>query len=507
MKPLDKLLFLSALLVGSLASLGLQASSQAADAVSRKIFVHGTNESPASMVRVEVDRQDRTYKVGEQMKVKVVSEQDGYLYLFNVDPEGEIECLFPNSFQTQNQIKANQEVEIGTGNTFVLRIGAPVGKDLIKAIVTKEPLKSGKLDELIDSKNARPRTVKAQLAKTIVVEAITGDPTLGNSPETVEKIRDKFQRDNPEEFKQRARQYAEHQVEITSVTTKDDVKPQEKRVGLFIGIDKFQDQAIRSLAVSHLDAKAMEDALRDQGKFKTYSLLNKDATLNNIRRYITEKLVQETRPGDTVVIYWSGHGGRCANTDGSSPDGFDEFLVPYDGSLDSDSAVRSSMLFDKAFARWLQALDGRKVMVILDTCHSGGHTAATKSLTKSLTPQTQKFVKGVLEVGVGAKDKPKEHFLVNAIARAKSIGQKDAAVLASSSAKQVSFERKEKDLSVMTYYVVDFINKSNRPLTLKDVYDAVKDRVNSYVVDAFEGAAQTPVFSDQSVVPPAQLKP
>ena len=46
-------------------------------------------------------------------------------------------------------------------------------------------------------------------------------------------------------------------------------------------------------------------------------------------------------PGDTVLIYWAGHGGRCANTDGTQPDGYDEYLVPFDGSLESDAAIKS----------------------------------------------------------------------------------------------------------------------------------------------------------------------
>jgi hypothetical protein len=147
-------------------------------------------------------------------------------------------------------------------------------------------------------------------------------------------------------------------------------------------------------------------------------------------------------------------------------------------------------------------------MVILDTCHSGGHTAVTKDGgTKKLGTEDRKHVKGLLEIGVGTKDNPKSHFLQSAMLRAKSIGQKDAAVLASSTAKQVSFERREKDLSVMTYYLVDLIAKGDHGLTLKQAFDGISTKVKGYVEKNFEGTTQTPVFTDQAVATPALLKP
>jgi uncharacterized caspase-like protein len=238
------------------------------------------------------------------------------------------------------------------------------------------------------------------------------------------------------------------------------------------------------------------------GKFdkdKTYVLTNEKATLSNIRMYICEKLVQDTRPGDTVMIYWSGHGGRCASTAGNA---FDEFLVPYDGSLDSNDSVRRTMLLDKTMARWVQALDGRKVMVVLDTCHSGGFGAGAKGMKKK---DDESFVKGIGNVGLDKWAQP--HFLADEMSRAKSIGQKDAAVLASSTAKQVSFERRDKTLSVMTYFVVDYVKSSKGPLTLEQVYKGIEKKVPEYVEKEFEGTTQTPVFSDQAVVPPAKVRP
>jgi hypothetical protein len=105
------------------------------------------------------------------------------------------------------------------------------------------------------------------------------------------------------------------------------------------------------------------------------------------------------------------------------------------------------------------------------------------------------------------KWKEPTHFLADEVSRAKSIGQRDAAVLASSTAKQVSFERRDKTLSVMTYYVVDFVKNSKGQLTLEQVFKGIEKKVPEYVEKEFEGTTQTPVFSDQQVKPPAWVRP
>src|SRR4051812_33355220 len=55
-------------------------------------------------VTVEADRPDNTYGTGDEVFLKVTSEQPGFLYVFNVDPTGKIVCLFPNQFQADNAI-------------------------------------------------------------------------------------------------------------------------------------------------------------------------------------------------------------------------------------------------------------------------------------------------------------------------------------------------------------------------------------------------------------------
>jgi hypothetical protein len=451
----------------------------------RALVIEGVNDNAPWMVRVSVDHPDRIYQLGEKVKVTVRSEEKGYLYLFNIDSSGESFCLFPNEHQKDNRIAADRDVLIPQGK-FSLEIVAPVGKELIKAIVTKEPLQSLKLTDLTDAKGFKKLTTRN--VKALVLEAVTGNKNDGSQEQTVQEIKDKEKQQKPEQFQQQARKWAENQIEI--ITT--DSKPPEavqKRVGLFIGINKFKDPSIPTLKCSRKDAEDMaRTMLATKAVEQARSLLDADATLANIQKAITQDLPAKTQPGDTIVIYWSGHGGRCADTTGKEKDEQCEYLVPHDSLLASEE---STMLLNRTFARWIQGLEGRKVIVILDTCHSGGQIAGTKAL-KGDSLRLARILKPKQTVGAPTAS----HMLANVMLRAKHIGHKDAVVLASCTPRQYSFERHEEDNGVMTYFLLDFLQKQPGPLTIEQAHKSIAPKVKKYVEDKLEGSSQDPVYTD-----------
>ena len=145
------------------------------------------------------------------------------------------------------------------------------------------------------------------------------------------------------------------------------------------------------------------------------------------------------------------------------------------------------------FGRWVQELDGRKLLVILDTCHSGGQTTLEKSLAKGLGDP--------LPAGDARFD-----FLDGELERAKDIGQRETALLASSTASQVSFERKEGDLSTMTYFLAAHLRHGSGPVSLRDVFSLLKLSVAQYVEKNFPGTTQTPILVD-NLTGPFYLRP
>ncbi len=422
------------------------------------------NDEPAFMVRVDVDRASRVYFAGDELRASVKSARDGYLYLLYCDAANQVSCLFPNAFETDNQIAADQEVVVPRPTqagmkTFRIKIGAPFGEELLKAIVCLEPLPPEALAQLMQ---AAAETRQQRGARGAIVEQVKNAA------------------------------WAEHHVSIVTKATPDEGVPAGgRRIALCVGISDFADAQIHDLKVGHLDAQTISSVLQQKCEFeRSIVLTNEQATRVNIEHAIRRELPAITRPGDTVVIYWSGHGGRCADTDGDEKDGFDEYLVPQDGQLTSAETIRNTMILDDTFGRWLQDLDGRRLLVILDTCHSGGQG------------QEKSILAGAGNLPAAAPF----DFLDGELRRIKDIGQRETALLASSTASQVSFERREGDLSTMTFFLVEQLQAGTDALELRTAFSRLRGSVAEYVERAFPGTSQTPILVE-NLSSPLVLRP
>ncbi|HUY33151.1 MAG TPA: DUF4384 domain-containing protein [Pirellulales bacterium] len=452
----------ASLAIGVLATETQQAIPQTAEGARGIIVEEIRNERPSFMVRVYVDQKDNTYEAREEMRVAVRSEKPGFLYLLYRDARGQVACIFPNRVQTNNRIQANTTTFIpAEKGEFKLRIAAPYGKELLKAVVALEPLKELQLENLTktDTTLIDDRSINRILA----------------------------------EVRKKPHAWAEHDVEVTTVV-KRPTQPAARRFGIFIGISDFA--TVNDLSVAHKDAAAMEDVMKAKCKLDaSYLLVNEKATLKAIEDLVRRRMPALTRPGDTIFLYWSGHGGRCPDDDGDEADGYDEFLVPYDGTAGPPATLRRTMLMDDTFGRWIQELDGRKLVLILDTCHSGGQSTDAKG------------TKGISAPDALVKSTPNDFdFFDGELLRAKDIGQKETAILAAARPSQFALERREGDLGAMTYFLVKQLREADGPITLALAIDYLTKRVPPYVNKNFPGISQTPILVDHST-PPLFLKP
>ncbi len=90
-----------------------------------------------------------------------------------------------------------------------------------------------------------------------------------------------------------------------------------------------------------------------------------------------QKLRREARPGDRILVYFSGHGGRVATIcpQAKGPEGIDEVLVPVDVA-----EARTRYVRDVELAFVLHRMvddDGLLVTLVFDCCHAGGTTRKT----------------------------------------------------------------------------------------------------------------------------------
>lgn len=147
---------------------------------------------------------------------------------------------------------------------------------------------------------------------------------------------------------------------------------------LLVGID-FYELASETPGATN-DTKVMQEFLQKQLEFPAGSiktLLNEQATAANIERGFKSWLINETAPGDRVFFHYSGHGSRAPDQNNDEKDGFDEVLTPYDVRLQEPllagqpAVPAKNFISDDQIGEWLAALANRRVVIVIDACHSG----------------------------------------------------------------------------------------------------------------------------------------
>ncbi|MGH8002799.1 MAG: caspase family protein [Brasilonema sp.] len=122
------------------------------------------------------------------------------------------------------------------------------------------------------------------------------------------------------------------------------------------------------LPITVKDATALRDVLINPNQaaypLNQVNLLTEtSATRQHILKAFDQLIEQVNQnPHATVIIYYSGHGGRMKRTN-------KYFLVPYgyDPSQRADTAISGL-----EFTQKIEAIKARKLVVLLDCCHAGG---------------------------------------------------------------------------------------------------------------------------------------
>ncbi len=151
---------------------------------------------------------------------------------------------------------------------------------------------------------------------------------------------------------------------------------------------------------------------------------------------------------------------------------------------------------DDLFGHWLQRLAGRQILVILETCHSGGFATQEKSLVPN--------------------DASSFDFLDQELSRLKDIGQPETALLTASSKDQLAWAfSPQRGISVLTYYLKDAVAKTRGPLTIEQAYEHCRNGIRQFSVEVNRyrrehgmtvKEPQDPLLFNQSVRP-VLLKP
>ncbi len=430
-----------------------------ADGPAKWIQVEGlVNPEASFMISVDVDKPNRTYQEGDLMTVRVKAEKECYVYLVYYSGETAT-VLFPNQHQKQNKIPAQTVVSIPDEDApFRFRTTGPFGKEVLHVIASEKELSSIPKPE----GNVAFKSLEANNLRAMTVEVNQKDK----------------------------KSWSEARIDVTTFP-KDTAPPKTgRRVAVCIGISDYVHDRVTDLQVSHLDAMKMADAFKEKCNMDEVVLLTNDqATRANIEQAIFHQLVDSTRPGDSVFIFFSGHGGRTSDQNGDEADGFDEYLVPHDGILGKPE----TMILDDTFARWMQELSGREVAIIMDNCYSGGASKAIDGAAVAPKAIGKANHKAVAYDGIEVELK-----------RSKDLGQQNTVVVAACMANQLAWEMPASQKgSVLTHYLIESLDDKSSDtnqdgkLTMQESYTFVKQKVEQYVKEKFD-TEQNPVIVDNA---------
>jgi hypothetical protein len=90
-------------------------------------------------------------------------------------------------------------------------------------------------------------------------------------------------------------------------------------------------------------------------------LLDQKATRTNVL-YLIKLAGENVQSNELFVVFFSGHGGEIPDDHADAPNGMDQTWCLYDGQL----------LDRELYAQWSKFKKGVRIVVISDSCHSGG---------------------------------------------------------------------------------------------------------------------------------------
>ncbi|OGL28793.1 MAG: hypothetical protein A3G44_10215 [Candidatus Rokubacteria bacterium RIFCSPLOWO2_12_FULL_73_47] len=246
-----------------------------------------------------------------------------------------------------------------------------------------------------------------------------------------------------------------------------------------VGVGAYDSPDIPKLRYTVEDAEAVARTLVEHGGFKPQNVLlltdRTDArpTLRRLKWALGTFLARSAKKGDTVLIFFAGHGAPEVDVAGRERDGLAKYLVPMDADADDLYATALPMdEFETIFGR----IEAERIVVFLDACYSGaagGRTFASRK-TRALNLDDQ---------------------FLERLAQARG-----RAIVTASRAGEVSVELSELGHGLFTYYLVEGLRGAadrdrDAIVTLQELYQYVEQQVSRH--SRAVGANQHPVMKGE----------
>lgn len=150
-----------------------------------------------------------------------------------------------------------------------------------------------------------------------------------------------------------------------------------RRLALLVGVGDYTSDSVPDLKGPRADVEAMRRLLTDKSAGFGFPaenvcvLLDEGATVAAFQDAFQRALIDRARPGDTVLLYFSGHGTQVRDRSQDEPDEKDEALILHDSLTKGVDVLRDDVLNGLLAALAAKTED---LTVLLDACTSGSAT-------------------------------------------------------------------------------------------------------------------------------------
>jgi hypothetical protein len=241
-----------------------------------------------------------------------------------------------------------------------------------------------------------------------------------------------------------------------------------------------QPASFNNLSYSDDDAKSISDLLTSQGwtvmtrtKGSVGDSVNQP-TRDQMKNDLSD-LASTMNSDSTVLVYFSGHG---TMNNGLA------YIVPYQGISDSTSPIidYSKCISPSDLSSMLSLLPTKNIIVLADTCYSGGFVSSGSSIDAS--PQNFSSMPTYSAFGTAMAN-----FGSLLVANASASGAKTPIVVSAAGSIEQSFETSSLSHGVFTYYLLEAAAKGDKDgdgiVTTTEAYSYASEAIKSKYDSAY----------------------
>jgi hypothetical protein len=188
------------------------------------------------------------------------------------------------------------------------------------------------------------------------------------------------------------------------------------------------------------------------------------------------ELDQKEERHTTVIFYYSGHGGQIPDDSGDESDGYDEFIGMYDLPLILNGS--QGILTDDDLEGLLANLESEHIVVIIDTCYSGG---MMETAVQAFSDLRQRGL-------VNDATKPNVNAVQGTQAALADLVGSGRVIITAGTGDQTTWESPTLGNGVFTYFFLEGLQDSlsdanqNSRISVEEAYWFTRDVVDDWVV-------------------------